>query len=63
MDEEIKVSDFEHCYICGAEQKSDGCSLHCWNITYTCGCEIWGALGNNGIYLYKKCSKDESVKH
>ena len=52
---QLNIHDVSCCYICGAKEKRSGDSLHCWDIEYDCGCRIWGASGDDGIYLAKEC--------
>ena len=53
--EELKIDNTDSCYICGSPEKRYGNSLHCWDIEYTCGCTIIGAISDDGIYLHKPC--------
>lgn len=53
--EEIKIEDTTTCYVCGSSILIEGDSLHAWSISYTCGCKILGANGDNSIYLDKYC--------
>lgn len=47
--EELKIEDTTTCYVCGSSV------LNAWSISYTCGCKILGANGDNSIYLDKHC--------
>ena len=60
FDKELNIEDISKCYICGSPQKRDGCSLHCWDIEYKCGCQVWGALGIDGIYLMNECPNEKN---
>ena len=52
---ELKIDDTSYCYVCGAKEKRNGCSLHCWDIEYECGCIIFGAISDSEIYLNCEC--------
>jgi len=61
LNEKLDVTDIEarYCYVCGANVKSEGCSLHYWNTVYECGCEVCGPISEiGGIYLSEPCKKD-----
>ncbi len=43
------------CATCGAKEKSSGNSLHCWDIVYECGSELWGTIGTDEIHITTTC--------
>lgn len=57
----LDIVDVEKCYNCGAKQKKDGYSLHCWDIKYKCGCVITGSISDKDIYLEKECPKNKKI--
>ena len=54
----LDIIDTNICYICGAKEKRNGNSFHCWDIEYECGCRILGAISDNDIYLDTPCPKN-----
>lgn len=54
-DEIINSSDITKCPTCKADILREGSSLHCWDITYKCGCNVYGALSSSEVYLNIKC--------
>ena len=47
------------CYVCGSKIKKEGNSLHIWEITYECGCRIWGSLSDKKyIQVSRRCPQE-----
>ena len=53
-----KITDYEHCYMCGSPEKRSGNSLHVWDIEYECGCQLIGTLGDSTNYLETPCPNE-----
>lgn len=43
------------CPLCGAALKEGNCSLHVWQLTYCCGCRIYGAHGETTYDIEVRC--------
>ena len=56
-----KITDYEHCYICGSLEKRSGNSLHVWDIEYQCGCRLVGALGDPTDYVDIPCPNESKT--
>jgi len=63
-EQQCDIHNVSCCFVCGARIKTEGNSLHLWDIEYECGCKIWGAIDTDthghSIEINVKCqNKDE----
>jgi len=53
----LEIENTDICYVCGAPKIHLGVSMHCWDIEYECGCQIFGPIDSNAITLGTECPK------
>jgi hypothetical protein len=59
----LEIKNADTCYVCGAREIATNYSLHVWNIRYNCGCEIFGAVGNNtDVTIITMCPYSSKIK-
>ena len=58
-------TDYQECPMCGSPVKERGSSMHVWEITYECGCIVWGALDTethgDGVEYQRECPNVKKV--